>query len=116
MNARTLLSLVALAASGCATVQLPQQSLASSAASIRGAEELGAENVPEAKLHLQLARDQTEAARKLAANGNERAPLVLARAQADADLALTLAREATVRKAAAKASEDLKELEARRGQ
>jgi hypothetical protein len=103
----------ALALSGCATVQLPQERLTANDASIRAAEELGADGVPAARLHLQLAKDQTESARRMAEDGNDRALIVLARAQSDAELALTLAKEASVHRAAIKASEELKALKAR---
>jgi hypothetical protein len=113
MNTRTLILTAVLATSGCATVQLSPQRLQANEASMRGAEEVGASGVPTARLHLQLARDQTEAAKKLAADGDDRAPMVLARAQADAELALVLAREVSVRNAALKAQEELKALKAR---
>jgi len=107
----TAVAVVSLA--GCAAVQLAPDRLERSEASIRGAEEVGAANVPAAKLHLQLAKDQTVAAKKLAADGDERAPLVLSRAEADAELALVLAREATVHAAAVKATEELQAVQAR---
>lgn len=113
MNRSTWILCVALALAGCATVRLPAERLQANAASIRAAEELGAEGVPSARLHLQLAKDQTEAALRLAEEGDPRAPIVLARAQADAELALALAREASVHRAAVKATEELKALKAR---
>jgi hypothetical protein len=64
--------------------------------------------VPEARLHLQLAKDQTETAKKMAANGEERSLLVLARAESDAELALGLAREVSVHAEAVRANDDLK--------
>lgn len=101
-------SLAILGLAACTAVQLPADRLEKSEASIRGAEELGAGGVPAAKLHLQLARDQTDTAKKMAANGDQRAPLVLARAESDAELAIGLAREAAVHADALKATEDLK--------
>lgn len=102
------MSLVILGLAGCTAVQLPADRLEKSEASIRGAEEVGASGVPAAKLHLQLAKDQTDTAKKMAAAGDERAVLVLARAESDAELALGLAREASVHADAARATEDLK--------
>ena len=113
MNTRLMLSLVVIGLSGCATVQIPAERLEGSEASIRGAEELGATNVPAARLHLQLARDQTAQAKQLAADGDDRATLVLARAEADAELALGLAREVAVHADALRAAEDLKAVRAR---
>lgn len=106
-------SLAALAFAGCAAVTVPAAELASSEASIRGAEEMGASGVPPARLHLQLARDQTEEAKKMAASGDTRAVLVLARAESDAELALGLAREAKVHAEALRATEALAALHAR---
>ena len=113
MMKTTLTALATVALVGCATVQIPPAQLEHSEASIRGAEELGAANVPAARLHLQLAKDQNQAARKLAAAGEPRALLVLARAEADAELALGLAREAALRVDATQAKEDLAALRAR---
>jgi hypothetical protein len=113
MNKITLLCVSVLALAGCATVQLPNERMQANIASIRAAEELGADGVPSARLHLQLAKDQTESARRMAEDGNERALIVLARAQSDAELALSLAKEASVHRAAVKASEELKAVRAR---
>jgi len=113
MRVCTRLLVAAMVLAGCATVQLPQERLAANDSSIRAAEELGADGVPAARLHLQLAKDQTESARRMAEDGNERALIVLARAQSDAELALSLAKEASVHRAALKASEELRALKAR---
>lgn len=113
MTHKITAALVVLSVSSCATIQIPAEQLQNSESSIRGAEELGASSVPTAKLHIQLAKDQTEVAKKMAADGDTRAPLVLARAEADAELALALAREAAVHGDAVKANEDLKALKAR---
>lgn len=108
-----MMSLTVLVLAGCATIQIPPEKLESSEASIRAAEETGALAVPTAKLHLQLAKDQTEMSKKMAANGDGRSLLVLARAEADAELALGLAREAAVHGEALRAAEDLKAVKAR---
>jgi hypothetical protein len=107
------MSLAVLGLAGCTTVQLPADRLGKSEASIRGAEEVGASGVPDAKLHLQLAKDQTVTAKKMAADGDKRATLVLARAESDAELALVLAREVSVHADAVRATEDLKAVRAR---
>lgn len=103
----------AITLAGCATLQIPVTSLEHNEASIRSAEELGASAVPNAKLHLQMAKDQTEQAKKLALSGDKRATTVLARAESDAELALHLAREATVHADALRAAEDLKVVQSR---
>jgi len=107
MMKRLMTSLAAIGIAGCAAVVVPPAQLASSEGSIRGAEEMGANGVPPAKLHLQLARDQTEEAKRMAARGDERSVLVLARAEADAELALGMAREVKVHTEAVRATEAL---------
>ncbi|MDQ2644615.1 MAG: DUF4398 domain-containing protein [Myxococcota bacterium] len=60
----------------------------------RSAQELGANEVPEAQLSLKLASDQIAQADKAMNEGeNARAESLLIRAQADAELAIAQARE-----------------------
>lgn len=113
MTKNLFTALAVLALTGCAAIQIPPERLERSQASIRGAEELGASTVPAAKLHLQYAKDQTETAKRLADNGDERAILVMARAESDAELALVLAREVSTHREALQAAEDLKAVQAR---
>ena len=104
------LSLMLLGA--CASAQLPPEQLSSSEAAIRSAGELGAEQVPQAALHKKLAEDQLAQAKKLAADGDEeRANLVLARASADAELAVALVKEANAENAAAAAATDVRAIQ-----
>jgi len=108
MMKKVMMSLAVLGLAGCTAVQIPADRLEASQASIRGAEEVGASGVPAAKLHLQLAKDQTDTAKKMAAAGDNRALLVLARAESDSELAIGLAREVSVHADATRAAEDLK--------
>jgi hypothetical protein len=63
-------------------------------AAIRGAEEVGASKVPQAALYMKLAQEQTEKAKRLMQDGyNEQAELELKRGQADAELAISIAKE-----------------------
>lgn len=110
---KLMTSIAVLLLAGCAAIQIPADRLERNQASIRAAQEVGASGVPAAKLHLQLAMDQTETAQRMAANGDERAVLVLARAEADAELALGMAREVAVHSDALQAAEDLKAVNAR---
>jgi hypothetical protein len=98
---------------GCAGVQIPPERLEKSEGAIRAAEEVGASGVPAAQLHLQLAKDEAAMARTMAKNGNDMAELELARADADAELAVGLAREASMHTAATAAGEDLNAVQAR---
>lgn len=89
----------------------PRNQLTASEAAVRAAEVAGAQNSPQSALHLKRAREQVETAKGLIREGeNERAEWVLRRAQADADLALSLANEETQRKKAAEVKEELEQL------
>lgn len=82
--------------SACASS--PPMRTEQSTSGIRAAEEVGAAKVPQAALHLQLAKEELELARKLAADGErEQGASMLLRAQADAELALALSHENTER-------------------
>jgi hypothetical protein len=71
----------------------PKEAQVSTAAAVRSASEVGADRDPKASLHLKYAKDESDQASQLIANGeNQRAEMVLARARADAELALMLAR------------------------
>lgn len=105
-----LLSLALPVLAACASTQVPTQQLTQSKVAIRAAEEVGAPNIPNAALHLKLARDQVQAAESLIDEGEmERAQAVLRQAELDAELALALARE---RKVQLEASETHKRVQA----
>lgn len=96
----------------CAGAPLNRERLGATEAAIRAAQETGAERVPPASLHLKLARDQEEQARELLGKGEKkRAGVLLIRSQADAELALALAREAPARAQAQQALDRVKQLE-----
>jgi hypothetical protein len=81
---------------GCASAPAPTEQLASAEASMRAAQELGAQKVPKAELHLRLAQEEVAKARKCSEDGdNERAAMLLNRAHADAELAIALSRQTT---------------------
>ncbi|OGQ81013.1 MAG: hypothetical protein A2289_14320 [Deltaproteobacteria bacterium RIFOXYA12_FULL_58_15] len=81
-----------LLAAGCATSTGLRTEASTSG--IRAAEEVGASKVPQAALHLQLAKEELEHAKGWAANGDkDRAASLLLRAEADAELAVALSRE-----------------------
>lgn len=97
MRIRLLAAAIAFAgaAVGCAHTSVIQERLTAVEAPLRAAEEMGAQRVPRAALHMQYAKDQLAAAEKLDDAGRDRrAQLMLMRAQADAELALALVREA----------------------
>lgn len=90
---------------------MPQESLTAAQASVKGAEVGGATEDPRAQLHLKLANEQIERAKKLIADDdNEEAARVIERAQVDADLALALAQQAKALRDAKVADEQLGKL------
>ena len=106
---KTLISIVgvALLAAGCgASFPAPTQKLADAESAQRSARELGADKKTDAQLNLKLADEEIEAAKVQMKNGdNRRADFILLRAKADAELALTLAREHDAKIETAKAVE-----------
>jgi hypothetical protein len=85
---------VLMIAGGCAA-GVSSEKVAATDSSIRAAEEVGAPKVPQAALHLQLAKEENGQAQKYIQDGDAKhAEGQLMRAQADAELALALAREA----------------------
>ena len=78
---------------GCASYPAPTDHLANSYASIRAAQEVGATASPQAALYLKLAQEEQAKAKGLVAQDeNEKADSMTMRANADAELAMTLAR------------------------
>jgi hypothetical protein len=111
VNMAMLAGSVLLAAliSGCGSS--PAVNREASTSAIRAAEEVGASSVPSASLYLQLAKEEMENAKVLAAKGNkEQAESMLLRAQADGDLAAALSRGDADKKEAAQAIERVRQL------
>lgn len=105
------LGIAAASVLACGGAAVPQEALSAAQASAKGAEVGGANEDPKAQLHLKLAHEQIEKAKKLIADDeNEEAARVIDRAQADADLALALAQEAKSRREAKEADEQLGKL------
>lgn len=108
-SAALLAGVFALSSAGCASAPPPTARYASSEAAIRAAQELNADATPAAQLHLKLARDQFGQAKRLMADGkNDRAEYLLMRAEADADVAVAIAKETQVRKRASDAIEEVR--------
>ena len=84
---------VGLFAVGCGGGAVPLDHLTDAKATVRAAQEAGAQNTPQAALHLKMANDELASAQKaIDDNDGDRARLLLNQAQADADLSLALAR------------------------
>jgi Zn-dependent M28 family amino/carboxypeptidase len=101
---------VALTAA-CAGAPKPEAQMASSEGAIRGASE-AAQNVPQATLYIKLAQEQRQQALALIKDGdNGRAHYLLARSEADAELALALAKQARAQQEAQRADQRVQELQ-----
>jgi hypothetical protein len=101
----------ALCLVACASAPVPADKLARSQAAVRSAEEMNAEAHPDSALYLKLAREQLEDAKKILKDGdNGRAAYVLQRAEADAQLALNLAKEKAARLEAQKTIENVQQI------
>ena len=101
--------LLAALIAGCGSS--PAVNKEASTSAIRAAEEVGASNVPSASLYLQLAKEELENAKALAAKGDkEQAESMLLRAQADGELAIALSRGDADKKEAAQAIERVRQL------
>lgn len=99
---------------GCGAASLPADRVAAPRESIRAAEELGADKVPRASLHLKLARDQIATADAFLKDGDEaRASWILLRAEADAELAVAYAKEDKTKAEAREAQAKIRELQDR---
>ena len=95
----------------CGGAPVPHDALSAAQADVKGAEVGGANDNPKAALHVKLAKDQIEIAQKQINDGdNEEAARTLDRAQADAELALALAKETKAQNDAAEASEQVGKL------
>jgi hypothetical protein len=111
MKTIALIGAASVALGACASSPIPADKLARSQAAIRSARENGAERVPDAALHLKVANEQLDVARKLLVDGdNKRAEYVLMRAEADAETAVALARESTAREEARRTLDEVQKL------
>ena len=89
----SLSAVVVLFAAGCGSSAVPLDRLTDAKATVRAAQEAGAQSTPQAALHLKMANDELASAQKaMDDNDNDRARLLLNQAQSDADLSLALAR------------------------
>lgn len=97
---------------GCAGAPPPTHQLSESKAAVRAAEEVGATKAPQAALHLKMARDQIAQAEALIRDEeHEDARYLLKRAEADAELAIALAKAQAERDAAEETKHKIQRLE-----
>ena len=113
---RWLAIAAAIAPVACASSPPPTDTLARSHAAVRGAQVSGAEQNPSAALHLRLAQEQLDLGKKKMAEGeNDRARYLFLRAEADADVALNVAREAQAKQEAAQTMQQLQAMQGGQG-
>jgi hypothetical protein len=87
--------MVVLAVAACAGRPYPAARVGSAEAAVRSATDAGAPRLPDAAMHVRLAHDSITRARELMEEGDyEAAEWLLRRAEADAQLAIALSREA----------------------
>ena len=98
----------------CGGSSLPPAKVADTQSSISAAAAVGADQNPQAALHLKMARDQLKQAQLLLEDGkDDEARLILERANADAEVALMLTREAQASANVKKAQADVANLQSR---
>jgi regulator of protease activity HflC (stomatin/prohibitin superfamily) len=108
---KAVVILLAATIAGCASGPSFIKSSEAPKSAIRAAEEVGANKLPNASLYLQLAKEELEGARVLAKEGNkEQAVSLLTRAEADAELAITLSQEQSEKEESTKALERARQL------
>jgi uncharacterized protein DUF4398 len=111
MRTIALIGAASVALGACASSPVPADRLAKSQAAIRSAQEVGADRIPPAALHLKVANEQLDLARKLMADGdNKRAEYVLMRAEADAETSVALAHETIARMDAQRTLDEVQRL------
>ncbi len=97
-------ALFALSSACAGTPPLPAERLAQAEAEVRAAQEIGADRVPQAKVHLQDARDSIATAKEVNKEDQDAAARRLEIARAQAELANALAREQLARTEAEQAN------------
>lgn len=113
----SLAAAIAAPLAACGGTPKPEARMASSEGAIRGAREAGADNVPQATLYLKLAEEERQKGLEYVKDDdNHKATMMLARAEADAELAVALARAAAAQNTANAATEQLQDLKAKAAQ
>ena len=100
------MALYGIVSAGCVSTPVPHDKVASSEAAVRSAAEVGAGEVPQADVYLELAQRELDQGKALMRDGNNRdAAAQFDRAQADAEVALALSKEQKTRAAAQQAKQ-----------
>jgi len=107
MRIATIACFITFAAGCGASFPPPNDEWAAAQADLGRAEAGGAPAVPNAKLHLQLAQEDLQKSKTLIDQDNKRATDLIAVAKAEAQLALSLAKQQQAEDASKKAQDDL---------
>jgi hypothetical protein len=100
----------------CGSAAVSQETVVAAKSSVSAAEAVGAQDEPQASLHLKMAKDDIEYAEQLMdENKNDEARSALERAKYDADLASALTREVRTKEAAEAAATRIQELQKENG-
>ncbi len=91
----------------------PNDQFAAAQKDVGRAQEGGAQGIPDAKLHLQLANESLTKAKELMDKDNKRAASLISRASAEAELALALAKASMAKADADEATEKLAKAKAK---
>lgn len=106
-----LVLIVGVMLAGCATENVGNIQTENSVAAISSAESIGADKVPQAALHLQMAKEEADRGKNMMANGEkEKANSMLLRAEADANLAIAESHHEQARIEAGQALERVRQL------
>jgi hypothetical protein len=98
------MALAGILSASCASTPAPREKAAASQTAVHAAEEVGARDVPQAGQYLDLAQKELDQGNALMRAGkNHEAASSFAMSQADAEVALALARESRTREAALQA-------------
>lgn len=102
------ITVLAMGAAACgSSLPPPNDDWAQAQADLGRAEAGGAPNVPDAKLHLQLAAEDLQKSKDLMGQDNRRAESLISLARTEAQLALSLAKASQAIDAAMQAQADL---------
>lgn len=98
---------------GCGGMPRPTEQLIATERAVSAAEEHDPESHPKAALHLKLAREQLEKARRfMDVDDHDRATWYLRRAESDAEVARVMAKTKFLREEAARALKEVERLRA----
>lgn len=113
MKPYTLLVMAGAAVACASSLPQPNEQWAAAQADVGRAQSAGALSDPGAKLHLQLAQEDLQQAKRVMGDDNRRATTLSELARAEAQLALSLARDAAAQASAHSAATEMQKQESK---